>query len=182
MTLTTRTVPISYTCFNVADLFSQSNSTGFQSVTQPIYDNNHQPLEPNGISWTLTNQENYDANANYSSVWYHQQNLTDPEEGARSRWVLFTYAFEDCDQIGADLEPDDYDDWPWFKVSCQTDEDGECHTTPRPIRSFAINKAYVYEDDEDRCMAWAKQGAGGQVRLGYGHLVLAGALALWAVM
>jgi hypothetical protein len=146
----------------VSDIFSQPNKTGFQNSRQSACDGNHDPIEPIGISYTLSNLDNYDDQANYSNIWYHQQAISDPEEGEPSRWALYTYAFEDCAQVVAGV--DDSSEYPWFEVSCQTGQDAECHTTPRPIRSFAIFRSWAsrHRDDEDEndiCKTWAERGA-----------------------
>ena len=162
ISLSTATEPIGNTCFNVSDIFSQSNKTGFQNSEQTIYDGSHNPIQPNGVAFTLNNLDNYDSQANYSNVWYHQQAITDPEEGEPARWVLYTYAFDDCRQVVAGVE--DSSEYPWFEVSCQTGADGECHTTPRPIRSFAIFRSWASrhaddEDENDICKTCAERGA-----------------------
>lgn len=162
ISLSTATEPLGYTCFNLSDIFSQPNKTGFQNSEnsrQTVYDGRDDPI---GVAWTLSNLDNYDDQANYSNIWYHQQAITDPEEGEPSRWVLYTYAFEDCVQVVAGVE--DSSEYPWFEVSCQTGPDGECHTTPRPIRSFAIFRSWAsrHQDDEDEndtCKTWAERGA-----------------------
>ncbi|KAK2827826.1 hypothetical protein FQN49_007301 [Arthroderma sp. PD_2] len=154
ITLTTSTVPYGYTCFNVTDIFSQPNKTGFQNATQEVHNIN----QPNGIYWLLQNQENFDPQSNYSSVWYEQVNKTgEAVAGREGSWVLFFYPFPNCEQVGGDgLNEDEY---PWFETSCQTMPGGQCRTVPHPIKSFAILSAAGYNQVHKPCETWAFKGA-----------------------
>lgn len=126
----------------MSDIFSQNRTSGFQKALQTIYDGKGGILEPNGVAWLLSNLDQYDSKANYSLTWYEQRNVTEAKEGGAAQWVFYTYAFLDCEQVvSKDL---DYKEYPWFETSCQTGEHGQCRTTPRPIRSFAINRAADY--------------------------------------
>lgn len=153
--LTTRTVPASFTCFNVSDVFSQSNITGFANSSTPIYpeDRDH----PNGVDWFISNLDNYDSNANYTNMWYEQNGANGKiEEGVNGRWVLWTYQFEDCQQLGE--EPFDYSKNPWFETSCQTKDGGQCRTVPDSIKSFALNLPGGYNKGHESCETWGYMG------------------------
>ncbi|KAH7020479.1 hypothetical protein EDB80DRAFT_634000 [Ilyonectria destructans] len=159
LVLTTSSIPTGFTCFNLTDIFSQSNDTGFQNATSPVYDRDGDVIQPNGIDWLLQNRDSFDSKVNYSRVWYEQVNRTgDFEAGEDAPWVFYIYAFPDCQQI-VDGDNVDQDDYPWFETSCQTDEGGECQTIPYSIKSFAINSAADYNDQHGQCEAWAYKGA-----------------------
>jgi hypothetical protein len=177
LVLTTSTLPNAYTCFNVSDIFSQKNSTGFQNATQHIYtfapNGTQVTLEPNGVDWWLGNQGSFDSKANYSRIWYNQVNQTDAEAGEAAGWVLYIYAFDDCEQLGDDnSNPDDF---PWFESSCQTEEAGQCQTVPYSIKSFAIHSATDYNKARDGCNTWAYMGAAGTFRARTWQVVAASA-------
>lgn len=174
LVLTTSSLPSSYTCFNLTDIFSQSNDTGFQNGSQPIYDYNGDLLEPNGVSWQLQNQDVFDSKANYSRVWYEQMNQTgDIKAGKDAPWVLYIYAFPDCEQVGGD--DFDQDDYPWFETSCQTEPEGECQEVPYPIKSFAILSAAGYNGNHGGCETWAYMGAAATIGHGVWRWVAASA-------
>lgn len=139
-------------------------------------------MEPNGVAWLLRNQELYDPNANYSRVWYQQVNQTGAKEGKEASWVFYTYAFPDCEQVGLGIE-DPYEVSPWFETSCQTGPDGQCRTTPKPIRSFGINRSDKYNVNHDGCEMWAKLGNADKLGKGVGKLVVAaaGMVTAWLV-
>ncbi|KAL2687833.1 hypothetical protein Neosp_005402 [[Neocosmospora] mangrovei] len=121
LVLTTFDLPSAYTCFNVSDIFSQSNDTGFMNATSKVYDSGYDLREPNGVHWLLRNQDNFDSKANYSRVWYEQVNQTgEIKAGEDAPWVFYIYAFEDCQQMLAGSE-DSSEEWPWFENSCQTE-------------------------------------------------------------
>ncbi|KAF4460545.1 hypothetical protein FALBO_12669 [Fusarium albosuccineum] len=111
LVLTTDSIPTSYTCFNVSDIFSQSDEVGFQNGTMPVREGDDQLVEPNGVHWLLEKADNYSSKTNYSRVWYEQ---TSPE-GAREdgSWVFYVYAFKDCEQI-VDGDNIDSNQFPWF--------------------------------------------------------------------
>lgn len=155
--LTTSTIPASFTCFNISDVFSQSNTTGSQNGTTP-FSNPDQLDQPNRIDWLIHNLDNYDSNVNYSRVWYEQNSeIGKVEEGVDARWVLYVYPFEDCKQTGGDSF--DKDKYPWFETSCQTKEGGQCRTLPNAIKSFGLNRAEEYNEGHGGCEAWAYMGA-----------------------
>ncbi|KPM45202.1 hypothetical protein AK830_g1309 [Neonectria ditissima] len=159
LVLTTSSIPTGYTCFNLTDIFSQSNDTGFQNATSTVYDRNGEIIQPNGIDWLLQNRDSFDSKTNYSRVWYEQVNRTgDVEAGEEASWVFYIYAFPDCQQI-ADGDNVDQDDYPWFETSCQTDNGGQCQMVPYSIKSFAINSAADYNNRHGQCEEWAYKGA-----------------------
>ncbi|KAJ4154182.1 hypothetical protein LMH87_010642 [Akanthomyces muscarius] len=182
ISLTTSSVPVVYTCFNVSDIFSQGNSTGFQNSTSNIYDGHGDIEQPNGIAWFLQNQNLYDAKANYSRVWYSQANTSEIKEGKDAPWVFYTYAFPNCRQLG-EGHPEKGAD-PWFETSCQTKKDGQCRSTPGPVVSFAINRADSYNEGHGGCETWARLGAATRFGQGVSAAVLsvASAAAAWLLI
>ncbi|KAF5006181.1 hypothetical protein FDECE_7422 [Fusarium decemcellulare] len=147
--LTTSSIPTELTCFNLTDIFSQSNDIGFQEALEPLED------KSSGVDWLLQNRDDFDSKANYSQIRYELLNkTTEDESGEVAAWVLYVYAFPNCQQIinGDNVDADDY---PWFESSCQTQEGGECQGVSYPIKSFAI----VSTNREGKCEAWAKQGS-----------------------
>lgn len=170
LVLTTSTLPNSYTCFNLTDIFSQNNDTGFQDSQSQISHPPDERIHPNGIHWLLRNRDSFDRQANYSRVWYEQVNQTgEAKAGEDAPWVFYIYAFPDCEQTaGDDVE---YDQNPWFETSCQTEAGGQCRTVPNPIRSFAIHSAREYNIGHGGCETWAF--LGGATNLGDKALQLA---------
>ncbi|KAK7425870.1 hypothetical protein QQZ08_007584 [Neonectria magnoliae] len=167
LVLTTSSIPTGFTCFNLTDIFSRSNDTGFQNATSPVYDSDGDVIQPNGIDWLLQNRGSFDSKTNYSRVWYEQVNRTgDVEAGEDASWVFYIYAFPDCQQI-VDGDNVDEDDYPWFETSCQTEDGGQCQTVPYSIKSFAINTAADYNKNHGQCEAWAYQGAAAR----FGHSI-----------
>ncbi|KAJ4328365.1 hypothetical protein N0V84_001236 [Fusarium piperis] len=163
LVLTTSDLPSAYTCFNLSDIFSQSNDTGFMNATSRVYDLDYELLDPNGVHWLLRNRDNFDSNANYSRVWYEQVNQTgEIKAGEDSPWVFYVYAFEDCQQTGGNDDP--YEAWPWFENSCQTEIGGECRTVPYSIKSFAIHQSLAYNIRHGGCEEWAFLGAAPRFR------------------
>ena len=171
ITLTANTIPTEYTCFNVSDIFSSNASTGFQNDTYG--DSLRGAPEPRGVFYLLKNMDAYDKDANYTNIWWKNVNDTgDIGDGDSSRWVIHTYAFDDCEQVG--LHDEEYDYYPWYTASCQTGSDGKCQMAPKAIKSFAIASAYKYEGDGD-CSAWAKLSVA--PRLGQQASMMAGLVA-----
>jgi len=164
VTLTTGSVPRAYTCFNITDLFSSGKTVGFQDDTygdqQSESSNVHQDADstpPKGVAYLLKGLEGYKEGTNYTNIWYKNVNDTGTiDEGETSRWVIHTYAFNNCEQVGGDdFETEDY---PWFDASCQTSSDGQCRALAQPIKSFAIGPATEYGGGGS-CAVWAELGA-----------------------
>lgn len=106
----------------------------------------------------MTNLANYNPQANYSGVWFQQMNLTSDqaEEGKPAGRWLAVYAFPNCEQQSkANGGDDPIEDAPWFTHDCQTGPDGECHTVPNSVQSFAIRSTEVVSD---KCENWAYLG------------------------
>lgn len=63
--LTTRTIPTSWVCFNLTDVFSQTSDNGSKNDSQYA-----QPQPYHGVDYSLSNRDSYKADANYTNVWY----------------------------------------------------------------------------------------------------------------
>lgn len=135
-------------CFNVSDLFTQENDTGIAQALMPARDRDGNIL--NTLSWSLENRDLFDPQANYSRVWYRQQNQT-ITVGEGASFIFQVYAFPDCEQLGGrELDEDQY---PWFLTNCQTEDGGKCRTVPYSIQSFGISEAAW-----PTCASWAYKG------------------------
>ncbi|KAF5671269.1 hypothetical protein FHETE_4239 [Fusarium heterosporum] len=162
--LTSSDTPTEYTCFNITDIFSQSNNTGFQPSWQQWVN------KESGMNWTIHNNDDSDviSNANYSHIRVELLDVaTEDQTGEDSSWVLYTYAFPDC-QLLVGLE-NHQEDYPWYEASCQTEEGGECQHALKPIKSFAIRT----RDQKEGCKTWAKLGSANRMERSSLPLVLA---------
>jgi hypothetical protein len=104
-----------------------------------------------GVNWYL-NQSNYDSKANYTQIRYELLNEGISEAGEKSSWVLWVYAFPNCEQTEKGVDIHDY---PWHEVDCQTEVGGECQEVSYPIKSFAI----LNSDRQGECKTWSQLGS-----------------------
>lgn len=175
--LTFSDIPRTETCFNVSSIFGNNSRTGFQNDTigwRASDEENDEKealsrgvdvedLTPKGIHWYRPNNDepDFSSDGNFTKVWFRQVNETGGEDeigaGKDGRWVLHTYAFEDCQQTVPGNDIDDDSD-AWFKSSCQTEDEGQCETLERSIKSFRI-RPYIQEDFGN-CHTWAFKAAG----------------------
>lgn len=172
--LTTNTLPFSFTCFNLADIFApNSSSVGFQNGTDGIT-----PLDPdavNGVHYQIRRPDGrFDPNGNYSNVWYEQYNSTELDEGKDASWVVHFYAFEDCEQQEQGHDEREPEDFPWFETSCQTEVGGQCREVPNTVRSFGINSGANYNARHGGCEEWAFLGGANGVMPGKGLMLALG--------
>jgi hypothetical protein len=177
ISLTTSTIPTGYVCFNLTDLFTQPSDNGSQDVSKIPDD-----APTQGADYLLSNRASYNANTNYTNVWYQQVNQTgDIKPDADGTWVLYIYAFENCIQNRDDaFAPKDF---PWFETSCQTKDGGECQQVPQPVKSFAIGPAAKYNVGHGQCEVWAKIGGAGTLnRRGSALLVVAATMVAFLVL
>ncbi|KAF4998955.1 hypothetical protein FGRMN_2754 [Fusarium graminum] len=151
--LTSSDTPTEYTCFNITDIFSRSNNTGFQHSWQQWIS------KDSGMNWTIYNRDELDANSNasYSHIRVELLDLTTEDQtGEDSPWVLYTYAFPDCQLLIGNHVQQDY---PWYEASCQTEEGGECQHALKPIKSFAIRT----RNPKEGCKTWAELGSASRI-------------------
>lgn len=186
VTLTTASAPDAYTCFNLTDLFSQSNDTGYQlGQAASSYWNPADYGLSLGVNYTLSNLGAYVPGGNYSRVTVKQVNLTsdEAEEGKQAGRSFQTYSLPDCEQLSRANGGDDPIEWnPWYRQSCQTADEGECHTVPHTIQSFAIAKD---DTSGDTCANWAYLGAASRSERQYVWLfggIMAAAAISWAIV
>jgi len=152
VSLTTDTIPTGYVCFNLTDLFTQSSDNGSKGLWHSSKNTSSQ-----GVDYLLSNRGSYNANANYTNVWYQQvDQASNTKPGADGTWVFYTYAFADCIQNGGDAY--ELNDFPWFETSCQTKDAGECQQLPKTVKSFAIGPADKYNVNHRGCEVWATMG------------------------
>ena len=162
---TTSTLPASQVCVNVADVFSQDNSTGFVKSTDTKLnrrgkDDDDTAGPPSGIHYLLGNQDAFDPRANYSRVWHKQVNQT-AEPGEWAPWYLEVFASRGCAPGDA---PDQRQASPLFSANCQTDMAGQCETVPYSVQSFLLRTNAGEDQQEDRCVDWRPVGDSARAR------------------
>ncbi|KAK0099521.1 hypothetical protein ONS95_000250 [Cadophora gregata] len=153
ISLTTYSIPNGYVCFNLSDIFTRTSDSGSQGLWRGPTDSVDQL-----VNYTLHNREDYNPTTNYTNVWYEQVNQTgEIKPGESGRWVFYTYAFEDCEQVGGDAFMPEKN-YPWFETSCQTKDGGQCQELKQPVKSFAIGPSAGYDANHGGCEEWAKMG------------------------
>lgn len=158
-------------CFNVTDIFSQPNDTGYAKPQPPNTDRgpDNEPPQHNGIDWTLEHRKLHDPKANYSRVWHEQVNVGEEPGGDKpAPWSLTTFPYAGCaataewvEEMGPDAEGR-----LKYGGNCPTEAGGECERVPYSVKSFWIvsEEALGTEDDEE-CRPWGSA-AGAASRTG----------------
>ncbi|KAH7406433.1 hypothetical protein DE146DRAFT_391109 [Phaeosphaeria sp. MPI-PUGE-AT-0046c] len=158
LTFTTVSIPVIGHCFNVADLFGGNATSGYVNQSRNIIGSN---LDSPGIRWQLKNVDNYDPQANYSSLLYRQH-----VESASSNLAPGTFADRRITVYGgvncSELDPTAPKDrkkplLPWFGLDCRTEAQGRCGDTPYNIASFYVNNKKSGE--KGKCWDFAYMGA-----------------------
>ncbi|OAK98028.1 hypothetical protein IQ06DRAFT_295404 [Phaeosphaeriaceae sp. SRC1lsM3a] len=156
ITFTTDSIPQRPHCFDLVDLFDGNATSGFVNQTSG----------GQGIRWSISNTEAYDASANYSSVLYRQHisnpNTDDQKPGHRAERRATIYPGKGCTQ----KDPNDNSTsgiLPWFGLSCLSEDKGRCGNTPYSIQSFYIQAGDP--DSQNQCWDFAKNGQSGAARL-----------------
>ncbi|KAH6669687.1 hypothetical protein F5X68DRAFT_142274 [Plectosphaerella plurivora] len=162
VTLTTRTVPRHAVCIDIEELFTSDSRTGFLNDTASdriTYGDSvdESKLPPPGIEWYIPNGSGqFDASKNWTNIWFEQRNQTNDgksEEGKDGRWIVTTFANNECIMTNVT-------ETPWYQTSCQTSEDGQCESLPYSIKSIAMRPFDARNGDfRDGCQEWAKVGA-----------------------
>jgi hypothetical protein len=116
-------------CFNIDQLFTQGNDSGWKHEYSSV------DIAPQswGVNYTLANRHLYSPNTNYSGIWVRSTNVTGVGNGLNGGRVVRVFEGRNCDTTE-----------PYYTLSCQTSENGMCHSTPRAFRSFALDDAYSY--------------------------------------
>jgi hypothetical protein len=151
LTFTTSSVPPSYQCFNIKELFAdaQSQRAGSRNETSPI----SYPYEV--IDWVVSNTEPFDSSRNYSQISYLQQNTTDPQEGEIGTLLFEVFKGQDCTSTPSSSETI----FPWFGWTCQSPDNGSCSTAPYTVGSFKVGSAAGLSSRKGKCWAAAYQGS-----------------------
>ncbi|KAH0337331.1 hypothetical protein KCU81_g8148, partial [Aureobasidium melanogenum] len=125
---TTSSIPLSYQCFNIEDLFGSSNaSPSWGSRTTESASRTYTSEE---ISRRVFNANSYSAQTNYSRIWYQQQNFTSPKQGEDAARIFECLAAE---------------------TTCQSSGNGECYEAPYNIGSFQIGSAAAVNSGAKKC-------------------------------
>ncbi|KAG9664404.1 hypothetical protein KCU95_g828, partial [Aureobasidium melanogenum] len=172
ITFTTSSVPPTYQCFNIEDLFASSNtsSTYGSRTTQQSSITSYEE-----ISWRIFNADAYSTQTNYSRIWYQQQNVTSPAQGEDAARIFEVFSGRDCHQTGSSNETV-YPIWGW---TCQSSASGECYETPYNIMSFQIGSAAAVNSAVKKCWV-ASTGAAAERSGGSRTAAAVGAVAILA--
>ncbi|KAI5203619.1 hypothetical protein E4T39_04070 [Aureobasidium subglaciale] len=117
VTFVTPVAPVDITCFNLADIFAVGGTN-----------------TSNTASYTVLGEEKFNAQINYTSLWYQQLNTSingdskgvgDGKEAAR---VVEVFPGKNCREING---------LPWYGFGCQS-RDGERYDIPGGIQSFSL--------------------------------------------
>lgn len=138
-----------------------------------------------GIHWQVENMDRFDAQANYSSVLYHQYNPNENDKknapGTYAARTVFLYPGQGC----RDAPSSDSQLLSWYGLSCWTEPDGTCDTLPYKIASFSIQA----EDDEDeqhgKCWVFAEMGGAAGLHGGFhamASLLIGILVAVWTML
>jgi hypothetical protein len=120
----------------------------------------------------------FDASANYSRIFYQQQNVTQPQEGMNAARLLEVFSGRDCIQTDRSAEAL----LPILGWSCQSSGNGSCYQTNYGIKSFLVVSAEKVNGASGKCWVastgGAKESSGGYSVLGLvsGVLVVVAAL------
>lgn len=175
ITLTTAFLPPAELggCITLSEVFTGNDTFGYLDTSYSVpstSSNSSTGYERLQIPYEVSYLENYDPQANYSSVSYTQLYPYDDEpeddnDYFASRDVQF-YAGDDCMDEAV----------PWFRSNCRANAD--CETFPFSVRSVFIR---VPEEDDkhpnarerkNKCVLGAEYGAGSMVRPALGMVVI----------
>ncbi|KAG9524356.1 hypothetical protein KCV07_g1882, partial [Aureobasidium melanogenum] len=150
ITFSTYMVPYTSVCFNLDDLFAENNHSGVIQQGLALQS------QPTNFSWSAFGNENYDSQANYSQLWYQQENVTGKigagQDAARQ---LSVYSGRNCHSINGS-EPRTLE--PWFGWTCQSEVGGQCDQVPISIQSFLIADASSINSGYPKCWDAALMG------------------------
>jgi hypothetical protein len=120
----------------------------------------------------------YDASANYSRVFYQQQNVTQPQEGKDAARLLEVFSGRDCVQTNSSAKALH----PILGWSCQSSVNGSCYQTGHGIESFTVVSAEQVNGAGGKC--WVASTGGAQESIGRSSVlgVVSGVLILIAAL
>lgn len=143
-------VPYTSICFNLDELFTEGNHSGVIQQSLALQS------QPTNFTWSSLGNENYDAQANYSQLWYQQENISGKigagQDAARQ---LSVYSGRDCHSINGS-EPRTLE--PWIGWTCQSEVGGQCDRVPISIKSFLIADASSINKGYPKCWDAALMG------------------------
>ena len=146
-------------CFNVTDIFSQSNDTGYAKPRPPMTDKGSDgKSQHNGIDWTLEHRKLHDPKANYSRVWHEQVNAGEEPGGDRlAPWSLTTFPYPDCEPTAEWVEEmgPDAEGQLKHRTNCPTEAGGECERVPYSVKSFwIVSNGVLDTGGDEECSPW----------------------------
>jgi hypothetical protein len=141
ISLKTPSYNVDRVCFNLDQLFTQGNDSGWKHE----YNGVDIPPQFWGVNYTLENRQLYSSSRNYSGVWIQSTNITGIGSGLNSGRAVRVFEGRDCLTTG-----------PYYSLSCQTPGQGQCFSTARTFRSFALDDAYPYiRANDGKCESFA---------------------------
>jgi hypothetical protein len=129
-------------CFNLDELFSQNNDSGW---ARPSTQYQLQPFQW-GIKYTLINRLSFNVDTSYTGVFIESTNTTQQsgpvgaEAGKNSARRVQVFEQRNCADIGTQWE-----------TTCQTRKGGQCHRANSTFKSFRIGRAYPLITVEGQC-------------------------------
>ncbi|KXT04568.1 hypothetical protein AC578_8709 [Pseudocercospora eumusae] len=136
LSIAIRTVPQKSTCFNIAETFSENNTSTYSTKGYSC-----DAGTACGVNYTIISSS-YNSMANYSQVFYTQtrnpftfhaaNDSREPEVGGRLTFTTFNG--ENCKKVKDKETGHKAEKFEW---DCNS-EDGECSTVPFAIKSFSI--------------------------------------------
>ncbi|CAD0100287.1 unnamed protein product [Aureobasidium mustum] len=159
ITFTTSSVPPTYQCFNIEDLFASSNtSSSYGSRTSQ-----QSTITYEEVSWRIFNADTYSTQTNYSRLRYQQQNITSPSQGEDAARMLEVFSGRDCHQTGSSNTTV----YPILGWTCQSSASGDCYEAPYNIMSFQIGSAAAINSAAKKC--WVASTGAAAEKLGSGR-------------
>ncbi|KAF2649955.1 hypothetical protein K491DRAFT_609738, partial [Lophiostoma macrostomum CBS 122681] len=184
LTFTTFSIPLLSHCFDFSDLFGGNATQGFVNQTGNLDSKIHLAYEP-GIHWQLENMNKYDPTKNYSKILYRQHNYSSSEDSEPGRYAdrkVNLYGGENCTELSPNKTTGLY---PWFGLSCWSEDEGSCGTIPYDIASFAVQPGPEDSDKDGTCMVFAEEGAATssyRSRQAISGALVSTAVAIWLAM
>lgn len=167
ITFTTSSTPCTAQCVNLADIYGGESTgivkdnRGITCVDDELYN----------ITYTISNQDAFDASKNYSQIFYQQTLAAQPfiagqeiAENQAWRSVNF-YSDPDCYEGIDEDAPKTKRVEPYYVHDCVSPDQGQCNTATVGVKSFLIaNVVNAYEDPrEGTCRDFAVNGDGARV-------------------
>jgi hypothetical protein len=127
----------------------------------------------------------YEPGANLTQIVIQQHNLTgsEMEDNEPAGRILYVYPHPNCKLLSTE-DGGDGPQVPWYSTTCQTSAEGDCHTVPQGIQSFAIFRT---EEMPDKCDDWRTWKTGNDASMSTRKSIqvvggLAAMVALWVML